>query len=67
MRQMRHHLLTSSDVVKGNELGLSEGPFCRHLGKAKSECSYITRSMGSAKVLPKLEALRMAIWEVKAT
>lgn len=55
MRQMRHHLLTSSDVVKGNELGLSEGPFCRHLGKAKSECSYITRSMGMQRFCQNLK------------
>lgn len=36
-------------------------------GKANCEYNYITRSMGKSVVLPKLEALRMAICEVKAT
>ena len=36
---VQHDLLASSDVVKGNELGLSEGLFGRHLDKAKVEGS----------------------------
>lgn len=31
MYQLPSHLLASGDVVKGNELRLSEGLFCRHL------------------------------------
>lgn len=61
---MRRHSLASSDVVKGNELGFSEGLLCHHLGKAKGEGSYIMRSKGRRMDLPKPEALRMAICDV---
>lgn len=58
---MRRHSLASSDVVKSNELGFSEGLLCRHLGKAKGEGSYIMRSKGRRMDSPKPEDLRMAI------
>lgn len=61
---MRCHSLAGSDVVKSNELGFSEGLLCRHLGKAKGESSYITRSKGRRMDLPKPEALRMAICDI---
>lgn len=37
MCQSPRHLLASGDVVKGNELRLSEGLFCRHLGQLHNQ------------------------------
>ena len=67
MCQAPCHLLACGDVVKGNELGLSERFFCRHRGKVNGEGSYITKSIGKLVVFPNLDALRMAMCDFQAT
>ena len=67
MHQVQRDLLASSDVVKGNELGLPERLFCRHVEQAKGDRNCIRIIKGIWRIFPKAEALRMAIREMKAT
>ena len=69
MGQVQDDLLAGSDVVKGNELGLPERLFCRHVEKkkkAKGGRNCITISKGRWRYFPKAaaEALRIAIREI---